>query len=367
MEPQPFLRVAGSAGGVDPPEIREGGRSRASLEDRWRAFHLFYHQDQERLLLELVTPLVGELLAEDAIDRFYFVRYDLGGPHVRLRWRVVGDATEAEARLAAAAEEFFARTPSTESLAAGQIHKLNRSVLGSDLRSAATDDVVFPDNSWGAFPVGLEIERYGGPGRIDHSLELFTASSVRALELLRLESFSSPGKAQARFFSLLVQLGAAFAVDEAELFELAGYGARLLGAPFQLCIDEADRYFGQHRESLIALAARALDPKALEAESLAEAVRRFRVAGFDLSREWRWQIAASHIHMTANRLGLRNPDEVYLSRLAGRALRGLIELEVTAGRRPWRAPSRAQDVSGRRLAEWVEALLARLHSQSGRR
>lgn len=323
MASQPLARLDGLDADAAALDAAETMCDASLAEEGWRAFHLFYHQDHDRLLSGLVAPLVAGLLASGWIDRFHFVRYNLGGPHVRLRWRAVDGPAAAEEVLAAAAEDFFARSPSTESLPNDVVRKLNRSVLAVDPLARPEDDVVHPDNSWRAVPVRFEVERYGGPRRLGDTLELFTASSARALELLDERRSLTAGQAQAGFVRLLTQMAAAFAGSEGELFELTGYGVRFMGSAFAPCVGAADRFFADRREELTALVANALEPPALLDEPLAEAARRFAPAIVDLEPKKRWHIAASHIHMTANRVGLLNADEVYLSRIAERAVRRL--------------------------------------------
>src|SRR3954451_23309696 len=76
----------------------------------WRAARVFYHGDRDAMLRHLVWPLLTQLTAERLCDRFYFVRYSLGGPHLRLRWRLrqEADAGRAENVLARLAGDFFA-------------------------------------------------------------------------------------------------------------------------------------------------------------------------------------------------------------------------------------------------------------------
>ena len=82
---------------------------------RWQAFHLFYHADRNLLLLRLIRPLVGSLARAGAIDRFFFVRYELGGPHVRLRLRSTPGAMDVvEERVREASADYFARWPSVQ-------------------------------------------------------------------------------------------------------------------------------------------------------------------------------------------------------------------------------------------------------------
>ncbi|MGH3521276.1 MAG: thiopeptide-type bacteriocin biosynthesis protein [Mycobacterium sp.] len=59
---------------------------------RWVSAHLYYHDPLDELLRRAVHPLVGELAAGGLIDGFFFVRYWQGGPHVRLRARLPGQA-----------------------------------------------------------------------------------------------------------------------------------------------------------------------------------------------------------------------------------------------------------------------------------
>jgi hypothetical protein len=308
MAPQPLARV----GGLEP-----AAAAPAADERSWRAYHLHYHEDQDRLLREMLAPLVARLRHEGRIGRFFFVRYNLGGPHVRLRWQPLGDPADAEGALAAAAADFFLRAPSTASLPEATVRKLNRTVLRIDPLAGPQDDVVVPDNSWQPAPVRFEVERYGGHGRLGATLDLFTASSERALVLLDELRALSEGRAQTHFVRLVLQLAAAFAGDDEELVAaLAGYGMRFMGSAFAPCAEKADHFFAAHAEVLGALADEALAPAALDGEPLVAAVRRFLPALEGLGEKKRWHVAASHLHMTANRLGLLNPDEVYLSRLA---------------------------------------------------
>ncbi len=52
----------------------------------WRSYHLFYHGDRD-LVLRL-WPTLAPLILSRIVDSFFFLRYSLGGPHIRIRLRL---------------------------------------------------------------------------------------------------------------------------------------------------------------------------------------------------------------------------------------------------------------------------------------
>ncbi|HSN86598.1 MAG TPA: thiopeptide-type bacteriocin biosynthesis protein, partial [Thermoanaerobaculia bacterium] len=155
----------------------------------WLAFHLHYHERQDQILEELVHPLVASLVRRGEIDSFFFVRYALGGPHIRLRIRLCGNGQAAVAEVLGAAERFFEACPSRATLPEEKILAINRSVLKSD--PSESDEAVYPDNFVRQAPYAPEIERYGGPELFPESLAFFAISSCRVLRWLHEKAGSS--------------------------------------------------------------------------------------------------------------------------------------------------------------------------------
>ncbi|GCD41056.1 thiopeptide-type bacteriocin biosynthesis protein [Streptomyces paromomycinus] len=52
----------------------------------WVGAHIFYDTGQDALLTDGVRPLVARLTADGLVQRWFFLRYWEGGPHVRLRF-----------------------------------------------------------------------------------------------------------------------------------------------------------------------------------------------------------------------------------------------------------------------------------------
>lgn len=287
----------------------------------WRSFHLHYHGDRDLLLLELVRPLAASLLARGQIDRFFFVRFLLGGPHIRLRLRPRPDpAGTIGYDVAAAAEAFFASHPSQASLPEEEIRRRNRLVLARAPHEH--DDAVYPDNSLREVPFRPETERYGGPDLLDHSLDFFTLSSVSALRFLEAHGGEPRPRQLSEAFRMLARQALGCARTPEELQHLLQAPVESWGEPMAPAADRADQLFDRHRQDLLGLLR-------AEVESLAspetEAARRLAREIGDAGEDVRRRICTSQLHMTANRLGIEGAEEVYLARLLWRSARELAE------------------------------------------
>lgn len=276
---------------------------------RWASFHLFPLEDLDALLVQVVRPVVAELWAEGVIDRFFFIRYPEGGAHVRLRLRI-GPGREP-------------RPAAERALALLQARCAGRSSDGA----AAPPVAIVPAE------LELEIERYGGPRFYPHGLAFFSLSSMNALGFV--EAWRGQSRAR-QLVEILVHLGqhaVGLARTETELRELADYAVqwRSRMAPI---VARADRMFEERGPSftdrirqVLVSAARAgpaageLAPGSPEAH-VAHA-RCLAAALCGLEGERRWQALGSQLHMAANRLGLGNPEEVYLSAILCRSLDAL--------------------------------------------
>jgi hypothetical protein len=294
-------------------------------ESCWLNYHLYYHQALSSAVDGFVRPLVAGLLRSGWIDHFFFIRYWLGGPHIRLRLRprsgasaLVTEAAETRAR------DFLASWPSTSKLDREAILRFNKQVLANDAHEL--DDSIYPDNSLLAFPFRPEIERYGGPELWRDSLDFFVVSSATALELLGVYGGEPRSRQLAIAFRVLTYQALSFARDEDDLIALARYAVDLWGGKMPRVLAKADRVLAEQRRTFDRLFERELylleaRPAAVvgvgeEAKAqLGEAARRLAWIVRAAGRDVRQRIGTSQLHMTANRLGLSNAEEVYLSRI----------------------------------------------------
>jgi hypothetical protein len=306
----------------------------------WHGFHLVYHADRERLLREAVAPLAAGLLRDGLATRFFVIHYLLGGPHLRLRLQCDPvDAPAVAARVHEAVSAFFARVPSTQTQPDEKVHAQNRGVIPSDPFADQSDDVVWADNSVVVQPVHFEVQRYGGAELYGRSVDLFGLSTLQVLRFVEANAGAPAGRRTAETARLLLRQAWGHAADAEEFAVFADYGVRMFGKPLAGLLPVADAAFERSRASMVGLVRAELAALAGTERpgAMAEGARTLARAVRGVADEPRRFIGISHLHMTANRLGMRNPDEVYLCRMLARAVAAVREEHPDAWRAAWDA------------------------------
>lgn len=338
------------------------------LEQQWISCHLYYHEDLNRALKGFVQPVVLTLLEAAQIDAFFFVRYSLGGPHLRLRLRPLpGCKDEVLAAAQSFAREFLDRVPSTKSLDEEVVRRTTESILAFDPNE--TDNTIYPDNSLVIRPFRPEVQRYGGPQRLQASLDFFVLSSVVAIELLARHGDAPRSTQLEHALRLLLQQAIGFAADGAELLDLLRYGMDSWsgGGPPKI-LEKADKVFGLQRKAFLQLFRTSLEKvrSLLENGEIASTAVDFLVLGAarlsaaisSADLPTRARIGGSQLHMTASRLGIGNAEEVYISRLLTSTLR---ELSATGEDLSWLGETMARataEVEGEALSSLLPRALA---------
>lgn len=295
----------------------------------WASFHLFYHADRDPLLVECVAPLAGALLRADAIDRFFFIRYSLGGPHIRLRLKVLpGKAEHVREAVAGRVDEFFARRPSVSCLAPAAIREENERIVLNDPH--ARDVQVFADNSCVEIPFEPEVERYGGKELLSSSLEFFAVSSLHSLALVADLQRHQGQKRLVKIAALLTRQAWGAARDLDELGVLFAYPTNYF-TPGNPLLEKSDRSYEGQAASFVPFLLKLLDEAEgaireapVEPAGLEAAAHLLSLDSWAATPEVRKQIFVSQMHMTANRVGLKNLEELYVSRILSRALEDLL-------------------------------------------
>jgi Lantibiotic biosynthesis dehydratase C-term len=288
---------------------------------RWQAFHVYYHDRQDLLLERLLRPLVAGMLHRREIDSFFFVRSILGGPHIRLRLRQSAYHGTVSAAVEEAVQQFFRASPSRTALREDDVRKRTLSILQSD--PTETDDHVYPDNSVWSSPFRPEAERYGGPKLLTESLAFFAVSSCEALRFLHQLKGEAGPRLLPFAFHLLGTQALGFAHDPEELLELLHYPVRSWDATPPLLVERADQVFAQQKAGLGQVLRHLIDELVAERLPRAETAAARRLAWTVHQSPARRRILSNQLHMTANRLGLRNAEEVYVTRLLWRTATAL--------------------------------------------
>jgi hypothetical protein len=320
--------------------------------DDWIGFHLFYQGSRDRLLVNLVTPLICRLWSCGAIKRFFFMRYSLGGPHIRLRLHCAPDRRhEASVLTREMADAFFTCQPSQTVLTEEEIRRTNRRLIANDLEG---EDEIYPNNSLLEFPFRAEVERYGGQELLEHSLDFFSISSLDALKFAENRPATALAAIAARLAGLAMRLKKeAFA----DLLLYASVWSKNYGALFN---QRGDEEFERKRPMLLQMlrqeieaAASQLSPTT-DRSTLLDAGCRLALATAGADELVRQQIAVGQMHMMVNRLGLNNAEEIYLGRLLWRSAQALRDSDpdfwnwsqhaLASGHRHPRREDRLQDL-----------------------
>jgi thiopeptide-type bacteriocin biosynthesis protein len=274
--------------GVDMPGLAE-------VEGRlWGSWHLYeVTPDAYPHVVSTVLPSIMKKLSPALlVDRFFFVRYaDTDGHHIRLRLRFQEGDTEATVQVAR--------------------------ILG---RVAA-------ENGLTSMPrlFELEIERYGGTDYLPLSLDFFCLSSLAALTWLEHHVNEPRPRQLPALMGRLTSQAVALARSVDELALLLDYFAGWKEEMVEV-IQQGDRVFESRPEQLTSFLRLHIETSLegeVPSESLIVGARALSSATLGLRPEARNEILRSQMHMTANRLGLRNKEEGYVTRILRRAVDAL--------------------------------------------
>lgn len=304
-------------------------------DSRWKAHHFFYHGDLDLALKYFVRPAVSELIAHHLIDSFFFIRYTLGGPHIRLRYRLkLGGSSVAAARiLEEAAARFVEHWPSETVLDPEEIRRGSRSILAIVPEES---ELYYENYSLLPFLFEPEVNRYGGQEFLEASLDFFAISSAQALEMVHDASWGSTGRRGAMVLRVLLRQAWGFAASEQEFLSHLGYRLPVDQEVANLIWRKADSDFDERQEGYRALLKHELSllSEAVSATEepvwpstlfLSEAAKRLSQEVRNAVPGIRWQIGHSQLHMMANRLGFFPIQEMHLQRILWRAALGLRE------------------------------------------
>jgi hypothetical protein len=166
----------------------------AVATNRWISLHAFYAADSNPLLTECIGPLIARLRESALIERWFFIRYWLEGPHVRLRLLPSSDEVAAKVRLIARdhLEKFLDRRPSLWEPESEDPGGMFKSMFLAEYteeewnaRYGEGGSMTFrPNNTVEEIAYEPEFGRYGGSQGIELAERHFERSSDAVIELL---------------------------------------------------------------------------------------------------------------------------------------------------------------------------------------
>ncbi len=314
----------------------EGGRG------PWCSMHVYYHTNQDRLLVEWAADLVESLLRERMIVRAFFLRYWLAGPHVRLRM-LARDEGLAEGVTTAArdsAVRYLADHPSRSGLSNEEYEQASKFLGPLEGQGAGT---LAPNNSVTVERYEPEYGKYGGPQGVQIAEEVFDASTRSAFMLIpRLESHDGLRLGTGLAMMLIGMLR--FDLAQNDLPETLAAYSRLWRpyAPASL-VAAWEGHFTAHQQNFERVASAVLEGRAASQpalaiwdQALAKSCRAILSPDADvlqrlvppyegeLPQRRARSVLFNYLHTNNNRLGVLPGEEAYLAFAGERTVRGLL-------------------------------------------
>ncbi len=319
-----------------------------SPEPEWLSFHVFYAANSNPMLVEGVGPVVRRLREEGLIRRWFFIRYWLEGPHVRLRVlpAEVAATERIRAEIHEALDAVLARRPAlyeADRDASAELFK--RMYLAEyseekwNAQYGADGEMPYrANNSVHEIAYEQELDRYGGPAGMALSEWHFERSSDLVLRLLTTTNLHMRTVLLGQTVQLDMALCFALLPDDAAVAVFLENYRIFWETSYQEPSDEQHANFeggfarmsDRLRERVRRIRETVRDPATatgIERE-WAEHCLELRDRAVELTRAGELSfrdgpvtdpsvalpiLLSSYIHMTANRLGASILDEIYLA------------------------------------------------------
>ncbi|MGC7095267.1 lantibiotic dehydratase C-terminal domain-containing protein [Amycolatopsis lurida] len=151
----------------------------------WVSAHAFHHGPLDPLIVEVVHPLITELAGAGLVDRYFFLRYWDGGPHLRLRVRPLDQdrRAEVEALVVARLDRYLRDHPSAATMSAHD-YRLVASTIGR-IEGVGYEPALRPADSVSLIGYRRETHRYGTGESVLAVERHFAESSEIAMDVLR--------------------------------------------------------------------------------------------------------------------------------------------------------------------------------------
>lgn len=191
-----------------------------AVGDRWSCVHVYHAGNLDRLLREVVFPATAQMQTENLISYWFFIRYWVGGTHLRIRLfpSQYEDRDLVCNTLIGSIEPWLRNNPSSEiddwtRLPDNDL--LYKRMFNLEYRNApisyeSFNEELSPNDSVTPTPYFPELERYGGTSGIDCCFRQFSSSTEFVKTLIENNGVLTLGFRQAATASALMVAVEAF-------------------------------------------------------------------------------------------------------------------------------------------------------------
>ncbi|WP_062352652.1 thiopeptide-type bacteriocin biosynthesis protein [Bacillus kwashiorkori] len=283
------------------------------MKEQWNALHIFYHDmTKYDSLILTVNDEMNRYVDLQLIEKWFFIRYWEGGPHIRLRYFPKDKDEEIRQKIEEKVRLFWKTLP-IEQVLTKEDYYANHPFDGE--KKSMEELPWFDNRSIKSIPYVPEIERYGGAESIKYSESIFMYSSQLVCYLLKATKPDSAKKFILALTLTKLLIEELLCFDEQE--DLIQYATfyKQYWEPFV----EGNRtndllhLFSANKNS-IGKFYEALKTNQVVQSYFAKMVFELNNVRTIINDElYIHRIVASHIHMTNNRLGISPFVEYYIS------------------------------------------------------
>ena len=270
----------------------------------WCSKHFFYHLEEkhDELLVKLVRCLDDYKLTGD-IEKYFFIRYWEGGPHLRLRYQLTetGNHKHLDSELEQVAYTFWEQFPTTNQLSQERYNTIFAEVPDSD---SSMEKQLYPSEKIVDIPYHPEVERYGSGELMELSEQLFEQSSYIAVDIIwRVTGQTSSSRRLILCCGLLVELEAILL--KSYLPEKRQLHTYTISYWEKSGISVDTKLLNFLKKNEVGILSTAHQLKKMYAKELREIYKLVdKITELCPSRDFYFGVASSHMRMTSNRLGI---------------------------------------------------------------
>jgi hypothetical protein len=333
------------------------------MNKNWISVHIFYYGDQNYLLVQSIAPLIASLREQGLIQRYFFIKYWVEGPHIRLRLLPAQGADEDKIKhmVSQAITAFLERHPALyiprefSPLAKTMFIREYGEEKWRETYGKGEQMPLRPNNSFAFIDYEPEYVRYAGPAGMELSEWHFEQSSDTVIDLLRETNIGVSSMLLGRSVQLALPFFyGIFREDSKVLHALERYILywthwQRQGIPEQIYAKKYQRMAPALRQRVAKIRQYMLEEQPSDRltsveRTWKEHISEFRVRIARLYEEHRivvpdrdlpfptsqtldgvyHYLQGSYVHMTNNRLGVLIPQEVYVAYLLKRTLEDLL-------------------------------------------
>lgn len=280
--------------------------------NKWTSLHVFYHNVQkfDEFILEM-SQLLAQFRKDGKIEKWFFIRYWEGGPHIRIR--ILNGSEKLIEEIKETAYQFIDKNPSVQSITRDEYYKDNK----FDGKPVDVNTLSwYEDGQIVEIPYEQELQRYGGEAVMELSETIFCYSSYIVKSIL--ESVGND------FNKKLIFAEALSWIEVEEFRKIYGkenvneflkiYCENWKSFLYHTENEKQIQYFFRTNIKALYSAVRILQDNA-EFQSMLGLIKDEikKIADVLQNKDYMDYIIASHIHMTNNRLGAAPIFEFYIA------------------------------------------------------